>query len=262
MSETAFDAVALDYDRDFTSTPLARLLREQVWARLGAHFQAGDCVLELNCGTGEDAIWLAKRGVRVMATDISTTMLNVTKCKARECGVSDLIEMSVLDLAAPFASQAVKVDGAFSNFGGLNCANDLQPLAAFLANRIKPQSKLILVPMNRWCAWEIVWHLLHFQPRTAFRRLRRKGVAANVGRDTVHVWYPSIKTLRQTFAPQFRLKRAIGLGVCLPPSYLEPVIAKRPNLFRWLQCCDQLTRSRWPFSRLADHVILEFERVA
>ncbi|MBP7687644.1 MAG: methyltransferase domain-containing protein [Thermoflexales bacterium] len=262
MSETAFDAVATEYDRDFTATPLARLLREQVWARLGAHFQAGDYVLELNCGTGEDALWLAQRGVQVTATDVSTAMLNVTERKARDCGVSDLIETSVLDLTAPFALQAVKLDGAFSNFGGLNCVNDLQPLAAFLANRIKPRGQLILVPMNRWCAWEIVWHLLHRQFRTAFRRLRRDGVEANVGRDTVHVWYPSIRILRQTFAPHFQLRRVIGLGVWLPPSYLEPVITKRPTLFRRLQRCDQLTRNRWPFSHIADHVILEFERVA
>ena len=135
-------------------------------------------------------------------------------------------------------------------------------MAAFLADRIKPHGQLILVPMNRWCAWEIVWHLLHLQPRTAFRRLRRDGVEARIGRDSVHVWYPSIKTLRQTFAPHFQLRRVIGLGVCLPPSYLEPAIAKRPKLSRWLQRFDQLTRNHWPFSRLADHVILEFEHAA
>ena len=101
MSDAVFDAVALSYDREFTATPLARMLREQVWARLGAHFQAGDSVLELNCGTGEDAIWLAQRGVRVLATDVSPAMLAVTEHKARECGVSELIEASVLDLASP-----------------------------------------------------------------------------------------------------------------------------------------------------------------
>lgn len=275
MSDAAFDAVALDYDRDFTATPLARLLREQVWARLGVHFQAGERVLELNCGTGEDALWLAQRGVRVTATDVSTAMLAVTERKARECGVSELIEASVLDLASPpnplsqngtthfeRGGEAVRFDGAFSNFGGLNCVSDLRPLAASLADVIKPCGKLILVPMNRWCVWEIAWYALHLQVRTAFRRLRREGVEANIGRATVHVWYPSIRLLRQTVAPHFQLKRVSGLGVCLPPSYLEPVIAKRPTLFRRLQRFDQLVRDRWPFSHLADHVILEFERAA
>lgn len=266
----AFDAVAADYDRSFTATPLAQVLRAQVWARLGVHFRSGDHVLELNCGTGEDAIWLAQHGVRVMATDVSTTMLAVTECKARECGVSDLIETRKLDLACPPLltadvlppGEGARYDGAFSNFGGLNCVNDLRPLAAFLANVIRPRGKLVLVPMNRWCAWESVWHLLHAQPRTAFRRLRRNGVEAQIGANRMQVWYPSIATLQQIFAPQFHLKRATGLGVCLPPSYLEPVIAKRPMLFRRSQRLDQLTHDRWPFSRLADHVILELERAA
>jgi SAM-dependent methyltransferase len=267
MSEAAFDAAAPDYDRLFTVTPLARALREQVWARLATHFKAGDHVLELNCGTGEDAIWLAQRGITVVATDVSTEMLNVTERKAHECGVSELIETHVLDIAAPLSLQsegmgAAPYDGAFSNFGGLNCVRELDPLAQFLASVVKPQGTLILVPMNRWCAWEIVWHLLHGQPRTAFRRLRRDGVDANLGAGTLRVWYPSIHALRQVFTPHFQLKRVIGLGVGLPPSYLEPVIAKRPKLFRWLQRCDQALREHWPFSHLADHVILEFERVA
>ena len=275
MSAAAFDAVAAEYDRDFTATPLARALREQVWARLAMHFKAGDRALELNCGTGEDAIWLAQRGVRITATDVSTAMLNATERKARDGDVSDLIETSVLDLASPpgplsrnrtahfeRGGEAVRFDGVFSNFGGLNCVHDSRPLATFLADTIKPQGQLILAPMNRWCGWEIAWHVLHAQFRTAFRRLGRDGVEANIGCDTVHVWYPSIRILRQTFAPQFRLKRVIGLGVWLPPSYLEPVIAKRPKLFRWLQRFDQLTRDRWPLSHWADHVILEFERVA
>jgi SAM-dependent methyltransferase len=266
MRNVAFDAIALDYDREFTSTLLARTLREQVWARLATHFNAGNRVLELNCGTGEDAIWLARRGVRVTATDVSTAMLNVTERKARDCGVSELIETRALDLAAPLTWQGersgVRYTGVLSNFGGLNCVQDLRPLAAFLADRIKPHGMVILVLMNRWCAWEIVWHLLHLQPRTALRRLRRDGVEANIGRDTVHVWYPSIKALRQVFAPHFQLRRVIGLGVCLPPSYLDPMMAKRPRLFQWLKRGDGVCCGAFPFNHLADHIILEFERVA
>jgi len=215
---------------------------------------------------------LRSKLVRVTATDVSTAMLHVTERKACECGVSDLIDTRALDLACPplltadvvlsGESVGARYDGALSNFGGLNCVNDLRPLAAFLADVIRPHGTVIVVPMNRWCAWEIVWHLLHAQPRTAFRRLRRDGVEAQIGANRVQVWYPSIATLQQIFAPQFHPKRVTGLGVCLPPSYFEPVLAKRPALFRRLQRLDQLMRDRWLFSRLADHVILELERAA
>jgi ubiquinone/menaquinone biosynthesis C-methylase UbiE len=262
MIVAAFDHVAAQYDVDFTHTPLARALRMVVWTRLAAHFHTGDQVLELNCGTGEDAAWLAQRGVRVMATDLSPAMLNVTERKAREHSVSELIETRVLDLAAPPALPEERVDGAFSNFGGLNCINDLRPLAGYLGEVVRPGGTILLVPMNRWCVWEIAWHLLHLQPGTALRRLRSAGVEAHVDGGKLQVWYPGIPALRRTFGPMFQLKRVIGLGVFLPPSYLEPVVAKRPRLWCWLMRLERVTAARFPFNRLADHVILEFQRVA
>ena len=53
----------------FTESRLGELLRQAVWRRLDDVFRPGDRVLELDCGTGEDAVHLARRGVRVLATD-------------------------------------------------------------------------------------------------------------------------------------------------------------------------------------------------
>ena len=79
---TAFDLLAPSYDEDFTRSPIARWLRDQTHARLDALFHAGDTVLELGCGTGEDALYLARRGVRVLATDASEEMLAAARAKA------------------------------------------------------------------------------------------------------------------------------------------------------------------------------------
>ncbi len=261
---SAFDQIAADYDREFTGTPLARALREIVWARLAEHFRPGMRVLEIGCGTGEDAIWLAHRNVHVSATDVSPAMRDVTRQKAERAGVADKIETFVLDAAAPFShsmGEGPGVRGAFSNFGALNCVGDLRPIAGALAGSLQPGGRLVLVLINRWCAWEILWHLLHLQPRVAFRRLRRGGVDARVGEGFVHTWYPSLGSIRRAFAPGFRLTRVTGLGVFLPPSYLEPVVARRAWLFRLLARLERATAPLLPFSRIADHVIVEFVRV-
>ena len=278
MREAAFDSIAAEYDREFTHTLLARVLRERVWSRLSANFKAGDHILELNCGTGEDAAWLAQHGMTVVATDVSTAMLEVAQQKAQRVGVSHWIEIRWLDLTgaqmgleaftgSAWVAKPTKAsspdrgsfDGVLSNFGGLNCVRNLRPLTTMLSEIVNPGGRLILVPMNRWCVWEIVWHLIHLRPRTAFRRLRQNGIDANIGSGKVHVWYPSIRSLRQVFGPTFKLRRVIGLGVFLPPSYLESVVAKRPRLFNLLTRLERATAARFPFNRLADHVILEFE---
>ena len=51
-----FDAMAAAYARSFTESAIGRYMRAAVWRWLDAAFQPGDRVLELNCGTGEDAV--------------------------------------------------------------------------------------------------------------------------------------------------------------------------------------------------------------
>jgi ubiquinone/menaquinone biosynthesis C-methylase UbiE len=60
----AFDAIAEEYDATFTNSHLGRILRRRVWQILAANISEGQHILELACGTGEDAIWLARRNVR------------------------------------------------------------------------------------------------------------------------------------------------------------------------------------------------------
>ena len=262
---SVFDAVAADYDRAFTHTPLARVLRDAVWARLAEVVRPGVRVLEIGCGTGEDAVWAARRGAQVLATDVSPAMLDVTRTKAERAGMADKVETRLVDAEAPLLRAAgdgagVRADVGFSNFGALNCVSDLHPIAGALAQWVRPGGSLVLVFINRWCAWEIAWHLLHLQPRAAIRRLLRGGVDARVGGGIVHIRYPSIGAMRRAFSPSFRLKRVTGLGVFLPPSYLEPVVAQRPRLFAVLKRWEETLASQFGFRSLADHVILELDR--
>ena len=55
LAPDAFDGVAQDFDDDFTRSALGRMLRARVRSHLAQHFVAGDQVLELACGTGQDA---------------------------------------------------------------------------------------------------------------------------------------------------------------------------------------------------------------
>src|SRR5690242_16912495 len=84
----AFDAVAHGYDAGFSHTMLGRMMRERVWIllsnRVGELSRATTSILEINCGTGEDAIWFAKQGGNVLATDVSAEMIAVAKAKLSE----------------------------------------------------------------------------------------------------------------------------------------------------------------------------------
>ena len=84
QSTAVFDILAQNYDADFTSSAIGRLQRNRVWSYLNPIIkEAGRPlkILEINCGTGDDAIQLATMGHRVIATDSSAGMIEKAKEK-------------------------------------------------------------------------------------------------------------------------------------------------------------------------------------
>lgn len=60
--------------------------------------------LDLGCGQGDDAVWLALRGWRVTAVDVSATALALGADRAAAAGVTEAIEWEPHDLAVSFPS--------------------------------------------------------------------------------------------------------------------------------------------------------------
>ncbi len=238
---SAFDAFAATYDEAFSNTRLAQLLRPRVWRELAAHFAPGDHVLELACGTGVDAVWLARQGVRVTATDGSPHMVEATRRRAAEAGVAPLLsahELSLQQLTGDWQAGAAAYDGAFSNFGGLNTVADLAPLAAGLAYGVRRGGRLVLVLMGPYCPWEVLWHLAHAEPATALRRWRQPA-PARIGPQTIPIWYPPLRRLQSQLRPWFRHVKTRSLGLFLPPSYLGHLLDRFPRLFAHLNNVEQ-----------------------
>lgn len=258
ITHATFDSVAATYDDEFTRTPIAQMLRARTRSRL-AQFRAGMRVLELGCGTGADAVWLAQRGVEVIATDVSRAMLEQTRAKARAANVALHVETRWLDLNAPTLDMDERFDGAFSNFGALNCVAELAPLAHWLADNIKPGGKLVLVVMGALCPWEIIAHAARGDWRGATRR-RRQDTIAHVGAQAVRVQYPRAAALAGAFAPAFRRTHLEAIGVLIPPPYLSVFAARHVRLMRTLARWEPRVAAVFPFNALGDHYLLELVR--
>jgi ubiquinone/menaquinone biosynthesis C-methylase UbiE len=257
---TAFDRVAHSYDDVFTRSVIGRAQRNQVWQRLLAAFQPGERILELNCGTGEDARFLAQRGRSVVACDASSVMIEVAegrgKLEAGSAGI-EYRQLANEDLTVLLGQD--HFDGAFSNFSGLNCVADLQPVARNLAQLVKPGGRVLLCVWSRVCVAELAWFLLHRQVGKAFRRLSGKA-AARVGGVTIEVSYPTVRTVQRVFIPWFRLESRSAVGLFVPPSYVESWACKHDKLFARLERLDRVFSSLPIFRVTGDHVLLEFVR--
>jgi len=256
----AFDRVAGSYDELFTYTAIGRAQRRQVWDKLVAAFPPDSRILELNCGTGEDARFLAARGRSVVACDASAAMIEVAKQRGQlddVCTNIEYVHLANEDLGALAAEGWF--DGAFSNFSGLNCIADLTPVARHLANLVKPGGRALLCLWSRVCAAEVLWYLLHGQMKKAARRFSGKSTA-RLGGVAISVSYPTIRAVRRSFSPWFQLRSRRAIGLFVPPSYVEPWMSKRPKLLARLERLDRIC-AQWPILRdVGDHVLLEFVR--
>jgi SAM-dependent methyltransferase len=260
-AQAYWNAVSQTYDLDFANTLIGRAQRESIWREIEKVFTSGQRILELNCGTGIDAVFLANRGVRVLACDIAPRMIELAQRRANSMQTCALIDFRVL------ATENIEVlgkedlfDGAFSNFSGLNCVDDLPAVAQQLARLLRPGARLVLCMIGRFVPWEIAWYLAHGNPRRAFLRFKRLTVG-RIGEDAVvSVRYPSVRKLAGVFAPGFRLKKRRGIGITLPPSYLEYLAQKFPLVLNRLTSLDRRIGCL-PLARsMGDCVLLQFER--
>lgn len=253
----AFDALAGDYDADFTASALGRTLRAMVWERYAAAFPRPQSLLELGCGTGEDAIWLAKCGHRVLATDASEQMIRVAMQKAAQAGVADRLRFVCLPMERLDELIGETFDGVYSNFGAVNCV-PRDDLARLLASRLRPGAALVWVVMGRYVPWEMGWYCAHGDPRRAFRRLSRDGTSWRGLRIT----YPTPAELARELQPHFMPRRHRALGFALPPSYASGWLDRSPRTLTWFTRAERLAQRVSPLAALADHYIFEAERAA
>ena len=258
-----FDAIADEYDARFTNSMIGRAQRESVWQEIDRLSRPGQRVLEINCGTGVDALHLSARGIQVMACDASPEMIDVARRRLDASTIRNHIDFRILPIeqVGQLENEGL-YDGVLSNFAGLNCVADLRCVAHDLARLVRPGGTAVLCLFGRFCLWEMFWYSLRGNFKKAFRRLRGKGVVANLAPGhRVFVRYPSVGALRQDFSAHFRLVRWNGIGIAVPPSYLEPWAVRFPRLFGFAARIDPIL-GRCPGIRaLADHIVVVFERV-
>lgn len=252
-----FGELATDYDGVFTHSTIGHLMRLAVWKRFEARFLPGQYVLELNCGTGEDAIYLAKQGVRVLATDRSARMVHLAQLKVRNANLTSWVQVRKLAMEQLDRLEVAPFDGAFSNFGGFNCVSDWATISRLLACRLRPQAAALICVMGPMAPWEWFGNLLRGRPKTAFRRLWPGGVNWR----GITIRYPSIGKLRRAFSPDFRLLRVSGIGALLPPPAFEEWANRHLRLVGTLSRWERRLESMPPIPWFADHYLMELERV-
>ena len=251
-----FDQAAKNYDSSFTFSEIGKMQRNLVYKQLQKPLANCKTILEINCGTGEDAFWLHNQGFLETATDISEKMIAVAQSKSKE----KYPNFTVLDIKK-IAEETHFFDMIFSNFGGLNCLSKAELQDFFTnANAILSKNRfLTLVIMPKNTLWEQFYFAIKFDFKKAFRR-KNEFAIANVDGENVKTYYYNPKDIVHLSKFNFKILEIKPIGFFIPPSYLESFFKNKKTLLKSLNFLENSIKNCSFLSKYADHYIITLQK--
>jgi len=241
--------------------------------------------VELNAGTGEDAVFFARKGHSVHATDIASGMQEKLWAKAECEGLTgslgkvetigdgekarkgELTGKVTRELCSFTELASLKEQGPydliFSNFAGLNCTDELDKVLRSFSTLLKPKGLVTLVILPKFSLWE---SLLIFKGkfRTATRRwsdwFGGKGVRSRVEGQYFRCWYYSPAFVKKELGDEFELVGLEGLCTMVPPSYIEHFAERYPAWYQRLCRWEGQWKAAWPWKYIGDYYIISFRK--
>ena len=250
--QAAFSLQSPVFDK-LDEEPLIQWVRKRVRDEVMKWFRPGDRLLEINCGTGIDSIWFSQNGLRVTATDNAQGMLAelIRKTDRSPSPKVAVIPCSFLELER---IEPGEFDAVFSNFGGINCTDQLATVLGGIDGKLRPGGVCALVIMPRFSPWELI-EAARGNFRSAFRRSKKGGSLARVEGIPFQCWYHDAQAVRDVL-PSYEMIDRMALSFFVPPPHLGPFAARHPYVTGWLKRIEHRA-CRWPFIRSrGDHYLL------
>nr|WP_294945207.1 class I SAM-dependent methyltransferase [uncultured Mucilaginibacter sp.] len=263
FAEAAFSNQSAVFDDLYSGDTIIAYKRKRVRNHVLQFLKPGGHILELNSGTGEDAIFFAQQGFKVHATDISVGMQIELELKVASAGLQSAVtnetcsytQLSELKNKGPY-------DLIFSNFAGLNCTGELDNVLASFSSLLKSGGMVTLVILPEFCLWET---LLVFKGKfkTAFRRFfSGNGRTAHVEGVRFKCWYYNPSYIKKCLKNEFDIVSVEGLCAIVPPSYIHGFAEKHSSAYKFLVRLEDKWKCTWPWKYIGDYYIISLKKKA
>lgn len=270
--EVQFDRAARLYDATYGpadgdgshGNPLLDWLRAEHLSVLRGLLPPGATVLDIGCGTGEEALALAREGYGVLGIDVSPAMVRLAQAKAAVHGVGRQFhahalaagQLGRLDERGPF-------QGAYSSLGTLNTEPDLPTVAQQLHELLEPGAPFVATVMSRRCLYEWARAVRRLRPGEVMDR-RRGWAEGRAGASGViaPVRFYSPREFAAFFRPHFTVESVRAFPLWLPPVHLHELYRASPDRFARAKRWDARMRA-WPgFRAWGDHFLMVLRHTA
>jgi ubiquinone/menaquinone biosynthesis C-methylase UbiE len=257
----AFTRQSAIFDELYAANSIVQYKRKRVRNHLMQYLKPGSNILELNAGTGDDAIFLAQQGNHVHATDISIGMQEKLTEKVAGYQLTSMISNELCSFTAlGTLKNKGPYDCIFSNFAGLNCTGELQAVLNSFDSLLKPGGIAVLVVLPKFCLWETAL-FVKGKFKTATRRfLSSGGRKAKIDGASFRCWYYSPGFIVNRLKIKFELLAIEGLCTIVPPSYIENFAEKYPKTFSYLCKMENRLKGKWPWKYVGDYYIISLRK--
>ncbi len=252
----AFTRQSVYYDAYDFQNPVLLWMRKVVRTHVLKYLNKDDHMLELNAGTGLDAcFFINERSVSVHATDLTDGMVGEIQRKIEHFKLQELLTVQQCSYTELDKVKAKPFNYIFSNFGGINCVDDLTKITRYFPDLLSPGAFVTLVIMQPVCPWELVF-ALKGNFKYAFRRLSKKGTMAHLEGKYFMTYYFTPKDVMCALGKDFKKVDLQGLATFTPPPQMEKFPSKYPWLFNTFTKLDEKWSRYWPFNAWGDHFII------
>jgi ubiquinone/menaquinone biosynthesis C-methylase UbiE len=249
------------FDEIYSPDTKIQYKRERVRAHVNNIILPGSHILELNAGTGEDAVYFAGEGHTVHATDISPGMLNQLDAKISSMELAHKITYEQCSYTSlENRSEKGPYDYIFSNFAGLNCTDQLDKVLSSLPPLLKPGGVVTMVILPKFCLWEFLL-IAKGKFNTAFRRFAgKKGTRAHIEGVYFTCWYYNPSYIIKQLKNDFALISIEGLCTLVPHSYMLHFAERHPRIYNFLKKTEDRWCCYWPWRSIGDYYIISLRR--
>jgi ubiquinone/menaquinone biosynthesis C-methylase UbiE len=261
QAAAAFNKQSSLFDEIYSANTIVQYKRKRVRDHIERFIDPHSKILELNAGTGEDAVYFAQHGHHVHAMDISEGMQDVLSQKILSASLTDKVsfelcsftQLNKLKNKGPY-------DLIFSNFAGLNCTNELEKVLGSFSILLNPGGIITLVLLPKFCLWESLL-FVKGKFKTAFRRFfSTAGRKAHIEGKYFRCWYYNPSFIKRHLEKEFDVVSLEGLCTLVPPSYIENFAEKYPKTFDSLREKEEKWKAKWPWRSVGDYYIISFRK--
>lgn len=216
-----------------------------------------DTILEINAGSGIDAVYFAKNGYNVLATDIADNAEVYINNKIKTEGLKNL-EFQKYSFTDLKSIGNRKFNHVFSNYGGLNCTNDLEEIFSQFNHLLLPKGYVSLVIMPKFYPLEMA--SIFKGNKNAFRRWKKNGVLANVNGHLIPTYYHSPKKIKKAMGNDFQAVSTKNIGTFYPLLDYNS-FQKHPKTINFLMHLDSwINRKALIPKGIGDYFIITFQK--